>query len=66
MDYKYIGSREVKNQRAIGMRTSQIMKWTYVKYPKLEVVLNARDRVNIPCLVHDTPLCQFDVSKDYF
>ena len=25
---------------------------------KLEVVLGAPDRVNIPCLMHDTCLCQ--------
>ena len=27
-----------------------------------EVVLGAPDRVNIPCLMHDTRLCQFDVK----
>ena len=31
-------------------------------YPKWEVVLGAPDRVNIPCLMHDTRLCQFDVK----
>ena len=33
---------------------SKIQKW--------EVVLGAPDRVNIPCLVHDTHLCQIDVK----
>ena len=32
-----------------------------VKYPKWEVVLVASDRVNIPCLMHHTHLCQLDV-----
>ena len=27
-----------------------------------EEVLGARDRVNIPCLMHDTRLCQIDVK----
>ena len=27
------------------------------------MVLGAPDRVNIPCLMHDTRLCQFDVKK---
>ena len=27
---------------------------------KLEVVLGVPDRVNIPCLMHDTRLCQLD------
>ena len=27
-----------------------------------EVVLGAPDRVNIPCLMHDTRLCQLDVK----
>ena len=29
---------------------------------KWEVVLGAPDRVNIPCLMHDTRLCQLDVK----
>ena len=29
---------------------------------KWEVVLGVRDRVNIPCLMHDTRLCQYDVK----
>ena len=29
---------------------------------KWEVVLGAPDRVNIPCLMHDTRLCQIDVK----
>ena len=32
-------------------------------YPKWGVVLGAPDRVNIPCLMHDTRLCQFDVKS---
>ena len=34
------------------------------KISKWEVVLGAPDRVNIPCLMHDTRarLCQLDVS----
>ena len=32
------------------------------KLSKWEVVLGAPDRVNIPCLVHDTRLCQINVK----
>ena len=51
-------AHEVKNQHAVVMSTSQIMlngkdvhiqigKWYYIGAP---------DRVNIPCLMHDTSL----------
>ena len=51
-------AHEVKNQHAVVMSTSQIMlngkdvhiqigKWYYIGAP---------DRVNIPCLMHDTTL----------
>ena len=33
-------------------------KGTDMNYPKWELVLGAPDRVNIPCLMHDTRLCQ--------
>ena len=33
-------------------------KWKDVLYHKWEVVLSAPDRVNIPCLMLDTRLCQ--------
>ena len=36
------------------MRATQIPKW--------EVVLGAPERVNIPCPMHDTRLCQLDVK----
>ena len=29
---------------------------------KREVALGAPDRVNIPCLMHDTRICQLDVK----
>ena len=32
------------------------------KLAKWEVVLGAPDRVNIPCLMHDTRLSQIDVK----
>ena len=32
------------------------------KLSKWEVVLGAPYRVNIPCLMHDTCLCQLDVK----
>ena len=32
------------------------VKWTRCKYPKWEVVLGDPDRVNRPCLMHDTRL----------
>ena len=53
-------AHEVKNQRVIAKRTSQIMK--YGQDPIWEVVTGAPDRVNIPCLMHDTRLCQLDVK----
>ena len=37
-------------------------KWTRCQYPIREVVLGAPDRVNTPCLMHDTRLCQPDVK----
>ena len=39
-------------------RTCQIMKWTDVKHPKCEVVLSAAAKSKIPCLMHDSHLCQ--------
>ena len=32
---------------------------------KWEVVLGAKDRVNIPWLIHDTRLCQVDLLLTY-
>ena len=32
------------------------------KISKWEVVLGAPDRVNIPCTMHDTRLCQSDIQ----
>ena len=69
MHYKYrlYVPHEVKNLSALTKRTSRIMKYgqdvaiqkgTDVKYPKWEVVQGAPDRVNIPCLMHGTRLCQ--------
>ena len=37
------------------------MKSADVKNLKWEVVLRPPDKVNIPCLMHDTRLCQIDV-----
>ena len=63
-------AHEVKNPRVIAKRTFQIMKygqdviiqkWTYDNI-NWEVVLEAPDRVNIPCLMHDNRLCQLDVE----
>ena len=36
-----------------------------MKLSKWEVVQGAPDRVNIPCLMHDTHLCQIDVKMTY-
>ena len=44
---------DVKNQRALAKMTSQIMK---NGQDGQEVVLVAPDKVNIPCLMHDTSL----------
>ena len=32
------------------------------KYPEWEVALRSPDRVNIPCLMYETCLCQTDVK----
>ena len=40
---------------------SNDVKWTRRQYPN-EVVLGAPDRVNIPCPMHDTRLCQLDAK----
>ena len=52
-------AHEVKNQRVIAKRTSQIMKYGQdVIIQKRTDDNGAPDRVNIPCLMHDTRLCQ--------
>ena len=62
---KYV-PHEVKYQRALAKRlfpNNEIWtrcsnpKGTDVNYSKWEVVLDAPDRVNIPCLMHDTLRC---------
>ena len=35
------------------------------KISQWEVVLGAPDRVNIPCLIHDTRLCQYEVKMTH-
>ena len=35
------------------------LKWTVV-ISKWEIALSALDRINIPCLMHDTHICQID------
>ena len=50
MHYKV--PHEVKNQRAVAMKTPQNnVKWTRCKYPKWEVVLGVPNRINIPRLM---------------
>ena len=67
MHYKYICSSRDQKSTCISQKdfpNNEIWtrcsnpKGTDVKYPKWEVVLDAPDRVNIPCLMHDTRLCQ--------
>ena len=59
MHYKYISSsRGLKSTCSSYEDSPNTAKWTRCKYPKWEVVLGATDRVNIPCLMHDTRLCQ--------
>ena len=43
------------------MSSSKIIVMDICKISKREVVLGAPDRVNIPCLTHDTCLCQIDL-----
>ena len=49
--------------RAFAKRTSQMIKWTDVKISKCEMVLKTPyNRVNMPCLTHDTRLCKINVK----
>ena len=58
MHYKYICFHEVKNQRALAKRTSQIM--INGQDVKIQMGSGTRcSRLNIPCLMHDTRLCQY-------
>ena len=52
----------LRNLRAKAKRNSQIMVMDRCKISVLEVVLGAPDRVNIACLMHDTRLCQMNVT----
>ena len=56
----------VKNQHVIAKRTSQIMKYgqdvIIQKWTDDNIQNGAPDRVDIPCLMHDTRLCQLDVK----
>ena len=56
----YISQEDFPNNE-IWTRCSN-PKGTDVNYPKWEVVPGAPDRVNIPCLMHPTSLCQYDVK----
>ena len=63
MLYEYIIPHEVKNQRALAKRTSQIMKnGQDVNIQMRSGTIGAPDRVIIPCLMHDTRPCQLDVK----
>ena len=62
MHYKYTSSSGHKATCSSYEDFPNNSKWTRCKYPKWEVVLCAPDRVNIPCLVHDTRLRQLDVK----
>ena len=67
MLYKYICSSWGQKSTCISQEDfpnnemwtrSSNPKGTDVKYPKWEVVQGASDRVNIPCPMHGTHLCQ--------
>ena len=61
--YRHISSSRGKKSTCTSYEDSlNNVKWTRCKYPIREVVLGAPDRVNIPCLMHDTRLCQLDVK----
>ena len=63
MHYKYISSSLGQKSTCSSYENSpNNVKWTRCKYPKWEVVPGAPDRVNIPCPVHDTSLCQLGVE----
>ena len=55
MRYKYISSHEVKIHVHSLRGHPHIQKCTDVN-TKCDVILAAPDRVNIPCLIHDTDL----------
>ena len=57
MHYKCTTSWDVKVH---VQRTSQIM----IIVVKCGVALGAPDRVNMPCFMHDTHLCQNDIMSD--
>ena len=52
---------ELKNQSELFQRTSKIMRWTNVKYPYVKLC-HGPGKVIIPCLMHDTCICQIDVN----
>ena len=62
MHYKYVSSSWGQKQHALVKRTSQIMKNGQDVFIQLGSGPGAPDRVNIPCLMHDTYLCQIDVK----
>ena len=58
--YKYISSSSGPKSSALVKRTSQMM--LNGQDIIIQVRSGAPDRVNIPCLMHDTRLCQYDVE----
>ena len=55
-------SHEVKNQRALVITTSQRMINGQDIIIHMEIILCDPDKINIPCLFHDTRLCHIDVK----
>ena len=61
MHYEYISSS--CGQKSMCKMTSRIInEIDRCKISEWEVVLGAPDKVKIPCLMHDTHLCLFDVG----
>ena len=60
---KSVGSSYKDSPNYVKWTRCTYPKWTEsdVKYPKWDVALVALDRVNIPCLMHDTCLCQLEL-----
>ena len=63
MRYKYISYYAGQKSTCSSEKDSpNNVIWIRCIYPKREVVLVAPDIVNLPCHMHDTRLCQFDVK----
>ena len=66
MHYEYTSSSGGRKYRRTSLDNFPKMKCTYrvYKISKWEVVLGALDRLNTPCLMYDTLLCQIELAQN--